>query len=355
MDSRHTVKGKKKLVLSARRMKRRLPPEFHANRRRRIEEQTLSLEAPSSSQADSVSADAISVSTENFQPSATSTPKGKKRRPHNRKVPVHLMKWRLQQKKSKEEEKSGPSTSSSTLESNLKKSVLDGTSDFATIVPPFPSIGLQPALNHEIDTTSTRNSGVSYVESNVCDTLLTRYDEYPDLIVEPDGRPPKDDFNIISGRFIVDGKHLVQELRSLDYHRYECEKSDNGYMTLVSSTSKSSEWTMKFVVWTAPRTSCHNCISRNGRNSSSALRFVVDKEHDFLAASPDGLVGGDNLIEVKCWKSAENLTISEAVIKVKSFCLEKLRCGNVRLKKNHNYYYQVQGQLHVAEKKSVIL
>ncbi|XP_039277892.1 uncharacterized protein LOC111055613 isoform X1 [Nilaparvata lugens] len=105
MDSRHTVKGKKKLVLSARRMKRRLPPEFHANRRRRIEEQTLSLEAPSSSQADSVSADAISVSTENFQPSATSTPKGKKRRPHKRKVPAHLMKWRLQQKKSKGEEK----------------------------------------------------------------------------------------------------------------------------------------------------------------------------------------------------------------------------------------------------------
>ncbi|XP_039299523.1 uncharacterized protein LOC120355243 [Nilaparvata lugens] len=153
MDSRHTVKGKKKLVLSARRMKRRLPPEFHANRCRRIEEQTLSFEAPSSSQADSVSADAISVSTENFQPSATSTPKGKKRRPHKRKVPVHLMKWRLQQKKSKGEEKSGPSTSS-TLESNLKNSVLDGTSDFATIVPPIPSIGLQPALNHEIDTTS---------------------------------------------------------------------------------------------------------------------------------------------------------------------------------------------------------
>ncbi|XP_039284132.1 uncharacterized protein LOC120351326 [Nilaparvata lugens] len=123
-------------------MKRRLPPEFHANRRRRIEEQTLSLEAPSSSQADSVSADSISVSTENFQPSATSTPKGKKRRPHKRKVPVHLMKWRLQQKKSKGEEKSGPSISSSTLESNLKNSVLDGTSDFATIVPPIPSIGL---------------------------------------------------------------------------------------------------------------------------------------------------------------------------------------------------------------------
>ncbi|XP_039298624.1 uncharacterized protein LOC120354825 [Nilaparvata lugens] len=124
MDLRHTVKGKTKLVLSARRMKRRLPPEFHANRRRRIEEQTLSLEAPSSSQADSVSADAISVSTENFQPSATSTPKGKKRRPHNRKVPVHLMKWRLQQKKSKGEGKFGPSTSSSTLESNLKKASL---------------------------------------------------------------------------------------------------------------------------------------------------------------------------------------------------------------------------------------
>ncbi|XP_039282190.1 uncharacterized protein LOC120350929 [Nilaparvata lugens] len=129
-------------------------------------------------------------------------------------------------------------------------------------------------------------------------------------------------------------------------------------MTLVSSTSKSSEWTMKFVVWTAPRLPHQpaiNAFQEMGEIQVQPCGLFVDKEHDFLAASPDGLVGGDNLIEVKCPKSAENLTISEAVIKVKSFCLEKLRCGNVRLKKNHNYYYQVQGQLHVAEKKSVIL
>ncbi|RZF48975.1 hypothetical protein LSTR_LSTR003051 [Laodelphax striatellus] len=99
MDKRITVKGQKKLIISAKRKKRRLPPEVNANRRRRIEEQTLPPEVPSSSQADIGSSD-TTVSSQNFQPSVTSTPytKESKKKSQKRSVPAHLMKWRLHQK-----------------------------------------------------------------------------------------------------------------------------------------------------------------------------------------------------------------------------------------------------------------
>ncbi|RZF36450.1 hypothetical protein LSTR_LSTR009546 [Laodelphax striatellus] len=204
MDKRTTVKGEKKLNISAKRKKRRLPPEVNPNRRRRIEEQTLPPEVHSSSQADIDSSD-NTVSSQNFQP------------------------------RKYEEDKCGPSTSSASLESDLQNSIPDSVNfDVATIVPP---ISIEPSLNNVIDTTPMRSSeGSKDVENNVWNNSTTRY-EYPDLTVESDGRPPKDDYNIISGRFIVDGKHIVQELRSLDYHRYECEKTywtPNKYHTICS-------------------------------------------------------------------------------------------------------------------------
>lgn len=70
--------------------------------------------------------------------------------------------------------------------------------------------------------------------------------------------------------------------------------------------------------------------------------LFVDREHDFLAASPDGMVGEEAILEVKCPKSAENLTIGEAIGKIKNFYLETNKTsGKIQLKTNHNYHYQV--------------
>ncbi|XP_054257775.1 uncharacterized protein LOC128982793 [Macrosteles quadrilineatus] len=80
--------------------------------------------------------------------------------------------------------------------------------------------------------------------------------------------------------------------------------------------------------------------------------LFVDKAIDFLAASPDGVVGEEDIVEVKCPKSAELLTIPEAVKQIKSFCLAPCKSSNdIKLKRNHNYYYQVQGQLHISNKR----
>lgn len=62
-----------------------------------------------------------------------------------------------------------------------------------------------------------------------------------------------------------------------------------------------------------------------------------------MAASPDGLVGEDGMVEVKCPYSTRNIRPNEA----------KLDYLDQRgdLKKVHNYYFQVQGCLEITNRK----
>ncbi|CAG9864817.1 unnamed protein product [Phyllotreta striolata] len=71
----------------------------------------------------------------------------------------------------------------------------------------------------------------------------------------------------------------------------------------------------------------------------------IDIHNSYLAASPDGLIGDDAIIEVKCLYSASKLpvttsTIDEVIDLLRNkICLEK-RDNKIQLKRNHNYYYQ---------------
>uniref|UniRef100_A0A668AA77 YqaJ viral recombinase domain-containing protein n=1 Tax=Myripristis murdjan TaxID=586833 RepID=A0A668AA77_9TELE len=66
-----------------------------------------------------------------------------------------------------------------------------------------------------------------------------------------------------------------------------------------------------------------------------------------LGASPDGFIRSSALLEVKCPYSQRNSTIAEAV-KTPSFylCVEG---QGFSLKKTHEYWHQVQGQLHQTD------
>lgn len=77
--------------------------------------------------------------------------------------------------------------------------------------------------------------------------------------------------------------------------------------------------------------------------------LFVDINLPFLAASPDGIIGDDSLVEIKCPSSAKELSPEEAVTigKIKS-CLVNNR--QLQLKRSDNYYYQVQGQLHISRR-----
>lgn len=71
----------------------------------------------------------------------------------------------------------------------------------------------------------------------------------------------------------------------------------------------------------------------------------------FLVATPDGLIKNDGLVEIKCPQSAADMTPEEGIIKKKINCWKTSKDGSIlELKKNHKWYFQIQGQLNICEK-----
>ena len=89
----------------------------------------------------------------------------------------------------------------------------------------------------------------------------------------------------------------------------------------------------------------------------NASGLVVSTSHPWLAASPDGLVvdpiedNSEGVVEYKNPYNARNMTIPEAVEKVKDFCLSRQDDGTLSLKMAHAYYYQVQATMFCTQRK----
>ncbi|KAB0795633.1 hypothetical protein PPYR_12472 [Photinus pyralis] len=73
--------------------------------------------------------------------------------------------------------------------------------------------------------------------------------------------------------------------------------------------------------------------------------LFIDPIFPFLAASPDGLIGDRGLLEIKCPWSARNMTPEEAIRNNKILFWSK-----EEINRKHKWYYQVQGQLHIADR-----
>lgn len=69
-----------------------------------------------------------------------------------------------------------------------------------------------------------------------------------------------------------------------------------------------------------------------------------------MAASPDGLIAENGIVETKCPKRAETLTPKEASQKYNDFCSEIDENGKLKLKRNHSHYYQIQVQLAITKR-----
>lgn len=80
-----------------------------------------------------------------------------------------------------------------------------------------------------------------------------------------------------------------------------------------------------------------------------ACGLFVHQEYPFLAASPDGLVDEDALVEIKCPYKARNVCPEDAIAQ-KLVQFATFDDGIFRLKRTNNYYFQVQGQLFVTGK-----
>ena len=73
---------------------------------------------------------------------------------------------------------------------------------------------------------------------------------------------------------------------------------------------------------------------------ASECGLFVDLVHPWLAASPDRLLTGNKILEVKCPYTSKDKPINHVTVPY----LVK-RDSGLTLRKDHDYYYQVQGQL----------
>lgn len=78
--------------------------------------------------------------------------------------------------------------------------------------------------------------------------------------------------------------------------------------------------------------------------------IFIDIKQNYLAASPDGIIGDEGIVEIKCPSSAANFTHKDAIKNIKITFAYIDEHGNVKLKRNDNYFYQVQGQLHITRR-----
>lgn len=76
--------------------------------------------------------------------------------------------------------------------------------------------------------------------------------------------------------------------------------------------------------------------------------LYIDLEYPFFGASPDGITE-DMVVEVKCPITAFKMGLDETVLKRK-VTFWKLVKGQLVINKQHSWYYQIQGQLHITGK-----
>ncbi|XP_050520342.1 uncharacterized protein LOC126893859 isoform X2 [Daktulosphaira vitifoliae] len=76
----------------------------------------------------------------------------------------------------------------------------------------------------------------------------------------------------------------------------------------------------------------------------------IDENLNYLVASPDGLIGKDAIVEVKCPFNVRNM-IPEDAIKNKNIRHVFFdKNGNLLLKRHSQYFYQIQGELHITKR-----
>ena len=76
--------------------------------------------------------------------------------------------------------------------------------------------------------------------------------------------------------------------------------------------------------------------------------LFIDVANPFLCTSPDGLIGDDGLIEIKCPYSARNVSTLIEISQNHNIGLKYNPNGEAFLPTKHKYFYQIQGQLAIT-------
>lgn len=83
----------------------------------------------------------------------------------------------------------------------------------------------------------------------------------------------------------------------------------------------------------------------------NVFSFVGSGKNYYLGASPDGLVGEDDILKIKCLQKAKDMDVKTAMNKNIIKFANIVPDNEIHLKKNYKYMYQIQGQLYLFDRK----
>lgn len=77
--------------------------------------------------------------------------------------------------------------------------------------------------------------------------------------------------------------------------------------------------------------------------------LVINPQYPWLGASPDGILTCEmGVLEVKAPSSLQNSTLMEKSKEDSTFCLQEVE-GKLSLRRDHQYFYQVQTKIHLTQ------
>lgn len=78
--------------------------------------------------------------------------------------------------------------------------------------------------------------------------------------------------------------------------------------------------------------------------------LYIDPDVPYFGATPDGITNDGMIVEIKCPKTSHEVGLEKAV-KEKKITFYKIKNDETwEINKQHNWFYQIQGQLHVTRK-----
>lgn len=80
--------------------------------------------------------------------------------------------------------------------------------------------------------------------------------------------------------------------------------------------------------------------------------LFIDEDFDFLAATPDGLLNDNGIIEIKCPASCSQMTPEDAIFsrKFTFWKTDNTKKQILGINTKHKYFYQIQGQLKISNR-----
>jgi len=79
--------------------------------------------------------------------------------------------------------------------------------------------------------------------------------------------------------------------------------------------------------------------------------IFIDENIPYLAATPDGIIGDDTIVEIKCPYAAGQVSPTDAMLnKIANINRIFDKTDDTRMNQRHAYYFQVQGQLHITQR-----